>query len=365
MRGGLLLGLVSALLLAPAAGSATTDRYVLWSAKTAGAPAVASNLLPADLPYDTPVGAPADVLDRTTGGRVAVASLTGVVVENVDASARVVLPITGAYDGRFSPDGSRLVLASSSCGKADPACETLSIVNSDGTGLRTLATQAGAARWLGDRLLAFVGAVAGNGTGTLLVTDTNGKTMRVLGRSYAAPAPAPSPNGRLVADRCRAQLVCVRTATAPGRVVARFRGATVTPALWSPDGSRVGLTLAGNYTSTTAVGTVKSAALVPISAPLYIGTDDAIIGWSPDSRTILAQRRCAGGLFIGPSPCRDQVFSEIVATHARRRLTHDDLRWEAVQWTTAGLTYVTPPVGTPALPARGGDPLPSAEAEAS
>lgn len=168
--------------------------------------------------------------------------------------------------------------------------------------------------------------------------------MRVLGKSFAFPAPAPSPNGRLIIDQCRTQLICVCGTSLPGRVVAHFRGALVETPLWSPNGSSVALTLSGNYTTTTAVGSVKTAALDQISSPTYIGTDDAVDAWAPDSSTILVQRRCRRGLLIGQTPCRDQAFSETVSTHQRHRLlTHDDQRWESARWTKTSLTYITPP----------------------
>ena len=112
MRWVLVLGVVSALTLAHVAGSATSTRYVLWSTRTAGAPAAPVRVLPADLPDDRQLGAPADLLDRTAAGRVAVASIDELVIENVDGSARAVVPLSSVYDGRFSPDGSMLVLAS-------------------------------------------------------------------------------------------------------------------------------------------------------------------------------------------------------------------------------------------------------------
>ena len=119
MRWVLVLGVVSALTLAHVAGSATSTRYVLWSTRTTGAPPVPVRVLPADLPDDRQLGAPADLLDRTAAGRVAVASLDELVLENVDGSARVVVPLSGVYDGRFSPDGSMLVLASFTCAYSD------------------------------------------------------------------------------------------------------------------------------------------------------------------------------------------------------------------------------------------------------
>jgi WD40-like Beta Propeller Repeat len=333
----LLLGVASALTFACTAGSATSTRYVLWSTRTAGVPAIPVRVLPADLPDDTQHGASADLLDRTAAGRLAVASLTDVVVENADGSGRTVVPVGGVYDGRFSPDGSMLVLASRTCAYSDSRCENISVVDSDGGNLHLLANHAGAARWIGG-LLVYVGAVAADGVGTLEVADPSGRTARVLGRSFAFPAlaPAPSPDGRLVVDQCRAQQICVRETRVPRRVVARFRGAAEA-AVWSPDGRRIALTLAGNYTTTTAVGTVTTGVLDRISSPPYVGTDDTVLAWSPDGGTVLVQRRCNGG------PCRDQVFSESVSTHARRRLTSDDRQWESARWTKTSLTYVTPP----------------------
>jgi len=319
----------SALALTPIGSSATTDRYVLWSARTAGAQPTPLQL-PADLPDGVPQGSAIDVIDRTAAGRLAIATREEVVIENTDGSARVALPIADVYDGRFSPDGSLLVLADSN--------HHLSIVDSDGTSLRTLAQPAGPARWLGNRMLAYVSALRADLTGTLVVAGTSGRVLRVLGRSFGFPgAPAPSPNGTLIADQCRTQLVCIRSTRAPYRVVARFRGSADTP-LWSPDGSRIALNIGGNYTTNTAVGNVKTAKLHRISTPKYIHTDDSVIAWSPDSTTILVQRRCAG-----ERVCSDQVFSERLSTHARRRLTHDNLKWESVRWTKASLTYITPP----------------------
>jgi len=235
------------------------------------------------------------------------------------------------------------------CPSRDYRCENLSVVDSDGGNLHQISSNAGAARWLDDRTLAFVGDVSAAGVGTLELADPSGRVARTLGRSfsYPYPAPAPSPNGQLIVGQCRAQLVCVIGAGSVKRVVARFKGALVETPLWSPDGRRIALTLAGNGTSKTAVGTIRTASLVQVSSPAYIGTDDAVLGWSPDSRTILVQRRCAGGLLAGPTPCRDQVFSELLSTHARHRLTRDDRRWEAVRWTRTSLSYVTPP-GAPA-----------------
>lgn len=349
MRWVLLLGVVWVLAFAHVAGSAPSSRYVLWSTRTASLPAAPARLLPADLPDDTRRGASADVLDRTTGGRLAVAALDEVVIENVDGSARAAVPVAGVYDARFSPDGSLLVLASVDCPSRDYRCENLSVVDSDGGNLHQISSHAGAARWLDDRTLAFVGDVSAAGVGTLELADPSGRVARTLGRSfsYPYPAPAPSPNGQLIVGQCRAQLVCVIGAGSVKRVVARFKGALVETPLWSPDGRRIALTLAGNGTSTTAVGTIRTASLVQVSSPAYIGTDDEVLGWSPDSRTILVQRRCAGGLLAGPTPCRDQVFSELLSTHARHRLTRDDRRWEAVRWTRTSLSYVTPP-GAPA-----------------
>jgi Tol biopolymer transport system component len=302
-------------------------------------------VLPADLPDDRRLGAPADLLDRTRAGRVAVASLQDVVIENPDGSARVVVPVGGVYDGRFSPDGSKLVLASLSCGSTDYRCNTVSVVDSDGRNLHLLDAHAGAARWAGNAYLAYVGGVGPNGVGTLRLEAPDGGDARVLGRSFASPAPAPSPDKRLVVDQCRAQLVCIRTVTAPTHVVARFSGALVEPALWSPNGNLIGMTRAGNYTTTTTVADLARRTAQRISSPAFVGTDDAVIGWSPDSRTILVQRRCSGGQLVGPTPCRDQVFSEHLPGLQRRRLTRDDQKWESVRWTRTSLTYVTPPTG--------------------
>src|SRR6478672_9124492 len=93
----------SALALAPIGSSATTDRYVLWSARTAGAQPTPLQL-PADLPDGVPQGSAIDVIDRTAAGRLAIATREEVVIENTDGSARVDLPIADVYDGRFSPD---------------------------------------------------------------------------------------------------------------------------------------------------------------------------------------------------------------------------------------------------------------------
>jgi hypothetical protein len=337
MRLRLLVVAISGLALTPVAGSAS-DRYVLWSARTAGAPSVPAHVLPADLD-SVPQGS-AIVVDRTVGGRLAVATRDQVVLENLDGSGRVVLPVAGVYDGRFSPDGSQLALASTACETGELVCLKLSIVDSDGGDLRTFPKPAGTARWFDNRTLAYVRNVGTDGIGTLVVGDANGRVLRVLGRSLAQPyvGPATSPNRKLVADQCRAQLVCVRSTGVPSNVVARFPGALTAPSLWSPDGSRIALTLAGNYTSRTVVGIVRTSRLKVISSPLYIHMEDTIIGWSPDSTTVLIQRRCFGADF-----CKDDVFSDVVSTHARRRLTHDDLKWESVRWARASLTYVTPP----------------------
>ena len=328
------------LIVTPLAGSAVSDRFVLWSARTAGARPIPLRVLPADLPGDVAQDPAIAVLDRTTAGRLAVAERDDVVIENLDGTGRVVLPIAGVYDGRFSPDGSQLALARLACPTGGHGCPTLTIVDSDGGNART--QPAGSARWLSDRTLTYVRDVTAGGVGALVLADPRGRVIRILGRSYAFPSvtPAPSPDGRAVADQCKAQVICVRTTGSPVRVVARFRGALAGPPLWSPDGRRIALTLAGNYTSKTAVGTVESARLDPISSPASIHIDDAIVGWSPDSSTILVQRRC-----LGASPCSDQVFSDVLATRARRRLTHDDRKWESVRWTKASLTFVTPPRG--------------------
>lgn len=338
IRVGLILAVTVGLALTPLAGSAASDRFVLWSARTAGARAVPLRVLPANLPGDVAGDPSIAVLDRTTGGRLAVAERNDVVIENAHGSGRAVLQIADVYDGRFSPDGSQLALASLGCPPAGLSCLTLTIVGSDGSNVQTM--RGGAARWLSDRTLTYVRNVAANGVGTLVLADPDGRALRVLGKSYALPhvAPVPSPNGYLVADQCKAQLICVRTTTSPVRVLVRFRGASASSPLWSPNGRRIALTLAGNYTSTTSVGTVKTARLEPISSPISLQIDDSIIGWSPDSSTILVQRRC-----FGPAVCSDQVFSEVLATHARHRLTHDDLEWESVRWTNTSLTYVTPP----------------------
>lgn len=329
MRSVILAVVGSALALAPTGGSATSNGYVLWSATTAGAPA-APLQLPADLPDGTPQGWTIGVADRTAAGRLVIPTRENVVIENTDGSARVVLPLAEVIDSSFSPDGSQLVLADWT--------HHLWIVDSDGTNLRTLAESAGPARWIGNRLLAYVTGLRADLTGTLVLADTNGRALRILGRSLGFPgAPAPSPNGKLLADQCRVVLVCIRSTRAPYRVVARFRGSVDTP-LWSPDGTRVALDIGGNYTTNTAVGTVKTGKLDRISSPTYIHTDDAVVGWSPDSTTILVQRRCHGA-----AVCSDQVFSERLSTHARHRLTNDDLRWESVRWTKASLTYISPP----------------------
>jgi len=247
VRWVLLLGVVWVLAFAHVAGSASSSRYVLWSTRTASLPAAPARLLPADLPDDTRRGASADVLDRTTGGRLAVAALDEVVIENVDGSARAAVPVAGVYDARFSPDGSLLVLASMDCPSRDYRCENLSVVDSDGGNLHQISSNAGAARWLDDRTLAFVGDVSAAGVGTLELADPSGRVARTLGRSfsYPYPAPAPSPNGQLIVGQCRAQLVCVIGAGSVKRVVARFKGALVETPLWSPDGRRIALTLAG------------------------------------------------------------------------------------------------------------------------
>jgi hypothetical protein len=328
---------VSILGAAHTAGAAAPTRYVLWSTTVAGVSGVPPVALPADLPAETALGAPADLLDRTARGRLAVAARGDVVLEDIDGSNRVVIPLAGVYDGEFSPDGSKLVLASLG--------REVSVVDSDGAHLHLVASDAGAARWAGNTRLAYVGdAPADNSIGTLELVDPGGGSKRTLGRSFALVAPSPSPDRRRLVDQCRAQLICVRTIATPVRTVARFTGALTAPAVWSPSGEAVGMTRAGNYTSTTSIGNVRTGTVTPISSPVNVGTDDSVIGWSPDSRTILVQRRCERGQFV-PSPCRDQVFENAVRRPNRRRVSHDDLKWEAVRWTKAGLTCITPPAG--------------------
>ncbi len=99
MRWGLLVIVIAGLALTPAAGSASSDRYVLWSARTAGVPPIPAQMLPADLPASVPQGSAVDLVDRTTGGRLAVATQTNVVIENLHGAARVVVPIDDVYGG--------------------------------------------------------------------------------------------------------------------------------------------------------------------------------------------------------------------------------------------------------------------------
>ena len=123
MRWVLVLGVVSALTLAHVAGSATSTQNVLWSGK----PPVRRRV---------PCPGLAGPTSRTTGssghrptclreggwGGWAVASLDKLVGRWM---GRLVwwFPLSGVYDGRFSPDGSMLVLASFTCAYSDSHCE--------------------------------------------------------------------------------------------------------------------------------------------------------------------------------------------------------------------------------------------------
>ena len=321
------------------AGADTATRYVLWTKRTSASPPTTVTVLPGDLPFE-PSEQSAGLLDRSAEGFVAVATAGSVVIERSDGSERAVVPLPGVYDGSFSGDGSRLALAALDCGTDAFLCQSLYVVGSDGTNLRLVSARSGDARWTRDGRLAYVARVDANGIGVLTIDGPAGGKPQTLGRAFAYQhvAPAPSPNGTLIAYQCRLQSICISTTKPPRRAVTRFRGNVTATPLWSPGGARIALTLAGNYTSTTAVGTIRTGALEPTSSPPSIATDDTVLAWSPNGATILIQRRCDGAV-----SCRDQVFSQAVATSARHRLTNDHLPWETVQWTRTGITYVTPP----------------------
>jgi len=191
------------------------------------------------------------------GRRIAFVSGRKVYVTNADGSEHRIL--TRAWPGRtpslaWSPDGRKLAfLRDGACGDF---CFKLSVVNSDGSGLRDLTSKLGAGKgpgagpasdpaWSPDgRKIAFVRLNAGPDRSPVYVVNADGSGLRNLTPKpvgvYANPAW--SPDGRKIAfvsERDGNSEVYVMNANGGGqRRLTRHPASDADPA-WSPDGRKI------------------------------------------------------------------------------------------------------------------------------
>lgn len=194
--------------------------------------------------------------------------------------------VTDAYDGRWSPDGTRIVVTVDAPGGAEPQ---IAVARADGTGLDTLTTTTGLASaradWSPDATRFVFDRYNADQTGShLMVMNSDGSNVRSLtplavGQyDYFAVW---SPDGRTIAFTSDDGLGDIDLALIdPDGTDRRPFAATGLPedhAAWSPDSTRIAYTVDSDvYIKAVAGGD-----------PVLIASDARTPEWSPDGVWII------------------------------------------------------------------------------
>ncbi len=275
------------------------------------------------------------LLARSRGTRVAVATDTGLVLEDADDSGRDEIASGRPESAAFSSDGSSIAYTSLGCpSQASPDCTQLYVARSDGSALRLVASDASSPAWSPDgKTLAFVGAVGSDGFGRLLLEPATGGAPSDLGRSFASP-PAFSPNGRRIAYACGNGL-CIRDLGSAHDVdLRKLTKLPVTSSryvLWSPNGRFLAVNTALNSDLGLAVVDLHRGTVRVLSGVEWLFESAVPLAWSPDSTTLLWGYRYN----------RTRIFETNVVTGRRVRVSHDDRQWYFARWTRSGITFLT------------------------
>jgi Tol biopolymer transport system component len=206
------------------------------------------------------------------GTRLAYASGEDLVVVRADGSARVTLPAgRGALGPQWSPDGTQIAFTRSGGG--------VYVVRADGSGTATLVDAEGAVpAWTPDSRLVVVRATNYPSVPSLVVYDGSGG-----GRVLASPvssylAPAPSPDGRLVAYMTNRMLVAGMDGSGSRELTPMCCGSESvgSPLAWTPDSRSLTYIDLGDIKVVGADGSGDRVLVPHATSP----------DWSPDGRRL-------------------------------------------------------------------------------
>ncbi len=262
-------------------------RLAFASASAAGGAVVTADASGGPLRRLSRTGALSQVVWAPRGGRIAYGSHGRVFVIRSDGKQRHA--VGSGAEVAWSPDGTRLAVVGSGVGGPIDSVDA-------GGGDRTRVTGGRfdhAPAWSPDgSRVAFSRATTVGGLESLYVVGADGTGLRALGPQGASPAW--SPDGRALAFWQRnaegVTLGVFRFADAQVVTLTRTFAAFSRPPRWSPDGTRLLVTVCGPYGACRLdVAAVDGSAVTRLGP----GSDPA---WSPDgSRIAFVQRRsCAG-----------------------------------------------------------------------
>jgi WD40 repeat protein len=317
-------------------GVATADvakpGYVLWGMNTQSGQLTARAAMLLDSESDR-------LLARSATDRLAVATSSGLLLENADGSARVLVSSSGQpASASFSPSGVALTFTTATCGDGNPQCSRLYLVTSSGSNLRLLGSDTSAASWSPDgKAVSYTGGIGWSGsaaTGRLTVQSLGGGAPRILGPAYPG-LPAFSPDRRSIAYDCPAGGVCVMNLRS--KDVTNLRAVTKQPVtaipylLWSPDSRRLAVNTAADFDLGLIVVNLQSSAAQVLSGVYWLGEVARPLAWSPDSTTLL----------WGYTFNKVRIFETNVVSRHRTRLSRNDRLWYLGRWTRKEITFLT------------------------
>jgi Tol biopolymer transport system component len=317
-------------------GVATADvakpGYVLWGMNTLSGQMTAKAAMSLDSESD-------QLLARSAADRLAVATSSGLLLENADGSARVLVPSSGQpASASFSPSGAALTFTTATCPDGNPQCSRLYLVNSSGSNPQLLASDTSAASWSPNgKAVAYVGGISWSGSaavGSLTVHPLSAGGPQILGPAYPG-LPAFSPDRRSIAYGCPSSGVCVMNLQS--KHVTNLAAVTKQPVtaspylLWSPDSRRIAVNTATDFDLGLIVVDLRTNAAQVLSGVYWLGEVASPLAWSPNSKTLL----------WGYSFNKVRIFETNVVSRHRTRVSRNDRLWYLGRWARQGITFLT------------------------